>query len=65
MHPEHRGEGIGTALVQAAEDRFRSVGGRRADAMVPKVNALGQGLWRTLGYLPQARWRRWVKPLEG
>jgi ribosomal protein S18 acetylase RimI-like enzyme len=63
VHPAHRGRGIGAALVKAAEDRFRSLGGGRADAMVHQGNDPGQGLWRALGYVPQENWRRWVKPL--
>jgi ribosomal protein S18 acetylase RimI-like enzyme len=64
VRPGDRGRGTGTALVTAAEDRFRALGGGRADAMVHEGNGLGQGLWRALGYLPQANWRRWVKPLR-
>jgi ribosomal protein S18 acetylase RimI-like enzyme len=64
VHPRHRGQGTGTALVKAAEDRFRSLGAGRADAMVHEGNDLGHGVWRALGYVPQENWRRWVKPLR-
>ena len=40
------------------------VGSRRVDAMVLEDNALGQGAWRALGYVPQPQWRRWVKALQ-
>jgi hypothetical protein len=28
-------------------------------------NQLGQALWQASGYLPQAEWRRWIKPVAG
>lgn len=64
VRPGQRGQGIGSALVAAAEERFRSLNGGRADAMVLEGNDLGQGLWRARGYAPQEEWRRWVKPLR-
>lgn len=64
VRPERRGRGIGSALVAAAEERFRSLNAGRADAMVLEGNDLGQGLWRAHGYAPQEEWRRWVKPLR-
>lgn len=64
VRPGRRGQGIGSALVAAAEDRFRSLNGGRADAMVLEGNDLGHGLWRACGYQPQEEWRRWVKPLR-
>lgn len=64
VRPERRGQGIGSALVAAAEERFRALNAGRADAMVLEGNELGQGLWRARGYQPQEEWRRWVKPLR-
>jgi len=64
VRPGRRGQGIGSALVAAAEDRFRALDAGRADAMVLEGNELGQGLWRARGYAPQEEWRRWVKPLR-
>jgi hypothetical protein len=52
-----------SALLGAAEDRFRAVGAARADAMVLHSNDLGQSLWRAGGYRSQDEWRRWVKLL--
>jgi len=63
VHPGHRRAGIGRLLVDAAEARFRALGGTRADAMVLDGNALAHHAWRSGGYAPQAEWSRWVKPL--
>jgi ribosomal protein S18 acetylase RimI-like enzyme len=64
VRPAWRRQGVGSALVQAAEARFRAVGSARADAMVLHGNDLGQRLWRAGGYRSQEEWRRWVKPLN-
>jgi ribosomal protein S18 acetylase RimI-like enzyme len=64
VRPAWRRKGVGSALLRAAEDRFRAVGAARADAMVLDGNDLGQGLWRTSGYRRQDDWRRWVKGLR-
>ncbi|WP_406859513.1 GNAT family N-acetyltransferase [Streptomyces sp. HUAS MG47] len=65
VHPEHRRQGIGGALLDAAEERFARLGGRRADAMVLDRNELGQRAWQAAAYAPQEQWTRWVKPLAG
>jgi ribosomal protein S18 acetylase RimI-like enzyme len=63
VRPAWRRRGVGSALLRAAEDRFRAVGAARADAMVLHSNGLGQSLWRAEGYRSQEEWRRWVKML--
>ncbi|MEU9032509.1 GNAT family N-acetyltransferase [Streptomyces sp. NPDC048383] len=63
VHPAHRRQGIGTALLTAAEERFVALGGRRADAMVLGGNQDAHGAWDAAGYHPQDSWSRWVKPL--
>ncbi|MEU7411058.1 GNAT family N-acetyltransferase [Streptomyces sp. NPDC042638] len=63
VDPRRRRQGIGSALVAAAEERFARLGGRRADAMVLVRNETAHHAWRSAGYGPQEQWRRWVKPL--
>ncbi|GIF19908.1 ribosomal protein S18 acetylase RimI-like enzyme [Actinoplanes tereljensis] len=61
--PARRRQGIGRALIEAAEERFRALGGTRADAMVLDDNADAHGAWAVGGYRRQAEWSRWIKPL--
>lgn len=63
VHPRHRRQGIASALLAAAEERFARLGGRRADAMVLTRNETAHHAWGAAGYAPEEQWRRWVKPL--
>jgi ribosomal protein S18 acetylase RimI-like enzyme len=60
--PSHRRQGIASALLEAAERRFLSVGGRRGDAMVLEANERARRAWAAAGYQREDHWRRWVKP---
>ncbi|MEV5874809.1 GNAT family N-acetyltransferase [Streptomyces sp. NPDC052101] len=63
VHPGRRRQGIGSALLATAEERFVRLGGRRADAMVLVRNETAHHAWSAAGYGPEEHWRRWVKPL--
>jgi ribosomal protein S18 acetylase RimI-like enzyme len=63
VRPDRRRRGIGRALLDAAEARFRAFGARRADAMVLDDNTLAHRAWSAGDYRAQPEWRRWVKGL--
>ena len=63
VDPSRRRAGIGRALIGAAEERFRTLGGGRADAMVLDDNRQAHRIWLACGYRRQPEWSRWVKPL--
>ncbi len=61
VREDRRRRGVATALLDLAEQRFRSLGAHRVDAMVLVGNGVGQAAWAARGYHPQHEWRRWVK----
>ncbi|MGW1410455.1 GNAT family N-acetyltransferase [Streptomyces sp. NPDC002403] len=65
VHPDCRRQGIATALMEAVEQRFLALGGRRVDAMVLEANERAHHTWASGGYHREDHWRRWVKPLTG
>ncbi|MEE4543829.1 GNAT family N-acetyltransferase [Streptomyces sp. V4-01] len=65
VHPAARRQGVATALLAAAEERFLALGGRRGDAMVLERNETARHAWRAVGYAREDHWRRWTKPLGG
>ncbi|MFE2163814.1 GNAT family N-acetyltransferase [Streptomyces sp. NPDC059447] len=60
--PSHRRQGIAGTLLEAAERRFTTVGGRRGDAMVLEANERARLMWTAAGYRREDKWRRWTKP---
>jgi ribosomal protein S18 acetylase RimI-like enzyme len=64
VHPQARRQGIGRALLAAAEARARSCGAARMDAMVLDDNELGRSIWAAAGYQRQPQWSRWTRPVE-
>ncbi|MDA8438920.1 MAG: GNAT family N-acetyltransferase, partial [Propionibacterium sp.] len=48
--PEHRGEGLGTALVSLLADRARTRGGRYAYLQVLADNVAARRLYERLGW---------------
>ncbi|MEU7280049.1 GNAT family N-acetyltransferase [Streptomyces sp. NPDC045431] len=65
VHPDHRRQGVGGALLAAAEERFVRLGGRRGDAMVLDRNTSAHHAWRAAGYTRESHWSSWIKPLGG
>lgn len=59
----HRRRGIGRALVTAAEERIRGLGGVRADILILKDDEQARAYWGRLGYVPDLRLERWNKKL--
>ncbi|MFC3993582.1 GNAT family N-acetyltransferase [Actinoplanes siamensis] len=62
--PDRRRAGVGGRLIAAAEERFRSLGGTRVDAVVLDANERAHAIWSAYGYRRQGEWSRWVKPLS-
>lgn len=60
VHPDHRRQGVGRALLTAAVARLSALGARRFDAMVLDDDELGHRLWLAAGYARQTDWGRWV-----
>jgi ribosomal protein S18 acetylase RimI-like enzyme len=60
VDPEVRKGGVGRALVEAMEDRFRRLGAVRSDAIVLLDNDLGRSFWKAVGYAPDPKSDRWV-----
>ena len=53
---DHRGRGIGRALVAASLARLRAIGIGRCNLLVFEDNAQGKEFWRHLGWQERANW---------
>ncbi|GAA3045546.1 hypothetical protein GCM10020229_65990 [Kitasatospora albolonga] len=53
VHPEHRGLGLGAALLDWAEARARAAGGEQITQVVPDADAAAVFLVRSRGYRPR------------
>lgn len=63
VREDKRKQGIGRLLVDQAEERFRSIGGTRIDAMILNENETAHKAWASYGFVLQSNWARWVKKL--
>ena len=70
VHPDHRGRGVGTALMSAAEEFARERGCCKLTLEVLEGNARASELYARLGYRPYAldpalgTAQFWEKPLQ-
>jgi ribosomal protein S18 acetylase RimI-like enzyme len=58
---EHRRDGLGRSLLQAAEDRLAQLGARRLHAIVVGSNADGVAFWEASEWAVQAGQLRYAK----
>jgi ribosomal protein S18 acetylase RimI-like enzyme len=59
--PTHRRHGLGATLVRAAEERLRSAGALRLQAIVVETSRAAVGFWTASGWERQAHRARFVK----
>ena len=58
VHPDHRGRGIGAAVLGWTESRARELGSNKVGQTVPDTNTPAADLLSTNGY--RVRWETWV-----
>ena len=63
VHPSHRREGIGRALVAEVERRLAQQGAKRITALVEKDHPWATGFWTAVEYEQDSRIVRYVKTL--
>jgi ribosomal protein S18 acetylase RimI-like enzyme len=63
VDPSQRRHGLATALVRAGEERFRSLGAKRLNAIAESHKPAAMGFWASAGYELQTSRSRFVKNL--
>jgi ribosomal protein S18 acetylase RimI-like enzyme len=63
VDPARRRHGLATALVRAGEERFRSLGAKRLQAIAESHKPAAMGFWASAGYELQTSRSRFVKNL--
>lgn len=63
--PDQRRQGLATALVERAEQRFQALGAKRVATFVVTTEARPARFWAACGYQAQTERRRFVKNLSG
>ena len=61
IDPAHRRRGLATAMVRAGEERLRSLGAKRLNAIVESEEADAMSFWASAGYELQTARSRFVK----
>ncbi|HKZ13313.1 MAG TPA: GNAT family N-acetyltransferase [Solirubrobacterales bacterium] len=61
VDPAHRRRGLATAMVRAGEERLRSLGAKRLNAIVESEEADAMSFWASAGYELQTARSRFVK----
>jgi ribosomal protein S18 acetylase RimI-like enzyme len=63
VDPVYRRHGLATALVHAGEERFRSLGAKRLNAIAESHKPAAMAFWASAGYEEQSSRSRFVKNL--
>jgi ribosomal protein S18 acetylase RimI-like enzyme len=63
VHPDHRRQGIATALLREGERRLRARGAVRLTAIVADSDTVAVGFWAAAGYTKQGDRARFVWPI--
>ena len=58
-----KGQGLGRQLMEKAEERLKTLGATRVNAVVYEENSAAHSFYQRLGYSKQLEWARWIKDL--
>jgi ribosomal protein S18 acetylase RimI-like enzyme len=64
VHPDHRRQGIATALLRRAERRLSDLGAIRIAAIVDERDSQALAFWRATGYQRQPHRARLIRHLD-